>query len=316
MEEMYIPEIHMCNGVCWKSNYGGILMNRLLINFSYILKTSFKWTASFFAILGFIGTFTPLEELIDYSEKLWKKILISILILVGIWVVSFIIISLITLYKKQYTILEINNHKVFVQYGDLFSSDEVSDTKNRNIVVPVNRCFDTLVDDDLISSNTLHGMAINKLISEGYTRENIDDLIDSNLMSQKCQYSLINANNKRSGKLKRYPVGTVAEVKATDDCNYFLLGLSSFDENLVANVSDDEYVLALSRLIEFCNKRSQQYPVVMPLIGGGLSRTGKSEREILEYLVSLIKLNKNKLHYDLYIVIRENGRSTIPIVDL
>ena len=236
--------------------------------------------------------------------------------MVGIWLVTLIIISLITYNKKQYTVLEVNNHKVFVQYGNLFSPDEVNKTKRRYIVVPANCCFDTLVDDDLISSNTVHGIAINKLISEGYTRKKIDDLIDLSLTSQKCQYNLLNANNKRSGNLKRYPVGTVAEVKATDNCNYFFLGLSSFDENLVANVSDEEYVLALSRLIEFCNKRSQQYPVVMPLIGCGLSRTGKSEREVLEYLVSLIKLNKNKLQYDLYIVVRENGRTTIPIAGL
>ena len=34
------------------------------------------------------------------------------------------------------------------------------------------------------------------------------------------------------------------------------------------------------------------------------------------FAYEMIKLNKNKLHYDLYIVVRENGRSTIPIVDL
>lgn len=291
-------------------------MNRLIVNSNYIIKKSFKCTASVFAILGFVSTFTPLDEIINDSEKLWKKILISILILIVIWFFSLIGISVKTYYKKQYTVLEVNNHKVFVQYGDLFSPSEVKEAKQRHVVVPVNRCFDTLVDDDLISSNTLHGIAINKLISEGHTRKNIDDLIDLSLISQKCQYELLNAKDKRSGNLKRYPIGTIAEVRATDDCNYFFLGLSWFDENLVANVSDNEYVLALSRLIEFCNKRSQQYPVVMPLVGGGLSRTGKSEREILEYIVSLIRLNKNKLQYDLHIVVRENGRSTIPIAGL
>lgn len=291
-------------------------MKRLLANFRYIFNASLKWTTAVFAFLGFVGTFSPLEEFIDESVELWKRILFSLLILVVVWIFSLVINSIITCLRKKYIVFEANNHKVFVQYGDLLSSDVVKETNKRNIVVPVNRCFDTLVDDDLVSSNTLHGIVINKLISNGYTRKQIDNLIDSSLMSQKCHYTMLDRNDKRSGKLKRYPIGTVAEVKVKDDYTFFLLGLSSFDKNLVAHVSDEEYVLALCRLIDFCNKRAQQYPVIMPLIGGGLSRTGKSEKDILEYLIKLIKLNKIQLHYDLHIVVRENGKTTIPIVDL
>ena len=52
--------------------------------------------------------------------------------------------------KNKYEVLELNGgYHVYVQYGDLFSEAEVTNpSMRRNIVIPVNRCFDTKVDDD------------------------------------------------------------------------------------------------------------------------------------------------------------------------
>lgn len=48
-------------------------------------------------------------------------------------------------------------------------------------------------------------------------------------------------------------------------------------------------MVAIQRLIEYCNARSQGYPIVMPLIGAGLSKTKNDERSILEFIVKLLK---------------------------
>ena len=292
-------------------------MKRLCANISYIFRQSFQWTAAVFAILGFVGTFVPLSDFINGSLELWKRILISTLILGGIWIVSFVVSAIVTSVKRKYVVFEVNGHRVFVQYGDLFSPDEVSEEiGRRNIVIPVNRCFDTLVDDDLISANTLHGKAINRLLSNGFSKEQIDTCIQNSLNSQGQPSESLFTKNKRSGNLQRYPVGAVAEISESAECNFFLLGLTSFDEDLTAHVTDEDYVLALSRVLKFCNQRSQQYPVVMPLIGGGLSRTGKNERDILEYMIKLVKLNKDLIQFDLHIVVRDSGRDTVPIADI
>ncbi len=50
---------------------------------------------------------------------------------------------------------------MIVKFGDIFSEEYKS--KNVVIAIPVNRCFDTIVNDKLISSNTLHGKVINKI---------------------------------------------------------------------------------------------------------------------------------------------------------
>ena len=91
---------------------------------------------------------------------------------------------------------------------------------------------------------------------------------------------------------------------------------STFDKNLKAFTSEEEYVLAMMRLLEFCNERSQQFPVVMPLIGAGLSRTKKSEKDILNYIIGLVKMNRELINYDLHIIVRDNGKESIAIIDL
>lgn len=108
-------------------------------------------------------------------------------------------------------------------------------------------------------------------------------------------------------------MGTVAEVKFNDNCTFFFLGLSKFGKDLKAETTDEEYLLAMERLLEFCNARAQGYPVIMPLIGAGLSRTMKSKTEILNYLVSLIKLKKAEFNFDIHIVVRESDKERIPI---
>lgn len=127
----------------------------------------------------------------------------------------------------------------------------------------------------------------------------------------------LDKKDKRSGNLERYSVGAIAEVKVDDKLNYFFLGITCFDRNLHANMSEEEYVLALVRLLEFCNVRSQGLPVIVPLIGGGAANdTQKSEWDILDYLVKFIKMNRRFINCDIHIVVRDNGRESIGIADV
>jgi hypothetical protein len=278
-----------------------------------------KWTSGLFAFLGLIGTFTSLSDLLHDTTSIQRRILISIIILTGVWVASFIVCAFYVSCKRRFNLLEVSNgYHVYVQYGDVFDEEEVlNPQERRNIVIPVNRCFDTLVDDDLVSSKTLHGIAMNKLYSEGFFNPStLNAEIQKNLTTQMVKSDTVLRSDKRSGNLQRFPIGTVAEIKYTATCTYFFLGLSTFDKDLHAHTSDEEYVLALMKLLEFCNTRSQKYPVVMPLIGAGASETKKSERDILEYIIKLIKLNKGLINCDIHIVVRDSGKENIAITDL
>lgn len=294
-------------------------MKRIWLNRKYIAKRATKWTGNIFAFGGLLGTFVSLSDWLDANTSIQCRIAISVGILLSVWLLSFVVCSAFASKKKRYEILELNGgYHVYVQYGDVFSDQEViNPNKRRNIVIPVNRCFDTKVDDDLISSNTLHGIALNKLYVAGLFDDNSLNIeIQKQLHNRQITATHLIREEKRSGNLERFPSGTVAEVKVSDTCTYFLLGLSSFDSNLKAITTDDDYVLALMRMLEYCNDRAQQFPVVMPLIGGGLSRTQKSERNILEYIIKLIELNKNLIHFDIHIVVRDSGKASVAITDI
>lgn len=111
-------------------------------------------------------------------------------------------------------------------------------------------------------------------------------------------------------------MGTVAEVAVSEKLTYFFLGLSTFDKDLKANTTLEEYGIAIVRLLDFCDRRSQGFPVVMSLIGGGLSRTGIQERDILPYIVSLIRMERSKVHGDVHIVVSKMLKDSIPIAGL
>lgn len=294
-------------------------MKRILLNRKYLIKQATIWTSRVFAILGLLGTFVSLNDLLDNQLSIGCRIMISAFILLVVWVVSFILKAVFVIRKDRYEILEFNGgYHVYVQYGDLFSENVVmSPMTRRNVVIPVNRCFDTIVDDDLISSNSLQGIALEKIYESGaFDEVSLNAEIQRNLHDRGLVPVHITRGEKRKGNLDRYPVGTVAEVRVSDTCTYFFLGLSTFDSNLKAVTSDDDYVLALMRLLEFCDDRSQQFPVVMPLVGGGLSRTEKNEWDILKFIISLVKLNKEYFHCDIHIVVRDSGKDSIPITDI
>lgn len=294
-------------------------MKRTLLNLNYITKQATQWTGGVFALLGLASTFVSLSDILDDNMSFWYRLLISVSILPGVWVGTFICCAIYLRCKRRIEILEVNSgHHVYVQYGDIFSEDEVLEPdKRRNIVIPVNRCFDTLIDDDLISSTSLHGIAMKQIYSSGtYDSNSLNEQMQRNLKQQQIQTESLDPLKKRKGNLGRYPVGCISEVQVSSKCAFFFLGLTTLDENLKASVSDVDYVTALMKLLEFCNTRSQGFPVVIPLIGGGLSRTTKMERDILEYLVKLIKLNRNLVNCDIHIVVRDSGKSSIAITDI
>ena len=87
------------------------------------------------------------------------------------------------------------------------------------------------------------------------------------------------------------------------------------DANLSASVSDEDYATALMKLLLFCKFRSQGYPILIPLVGTGLAKTGKSEREVLEYLVHFFELHKQHIHSDIHIVVHEIRKNDVPITN-
>ena len=140
-------------------------MKKLWINRFYIGKLATNGTGVIFAFIGIINTLVPLDSIFSEKISFCRRIIITLLIVAGVWLLCFIGCSFFVLIIKRIKLYEVNNgHSVYVQYGDLFSDNIISDNdKKRNIVIPVNRCFDTIVDNEYEQVSFFHKLKNNCL---------------------------------------------------------------------------------------------------------------------------------------------------------
>lgn len=285
-----------------------------------IFKGACRYVGILYAVWGFLSVWFSLECCLPTEWTFWNKLALAVSVLFVLFVVSLIGCTCCVLLKKSNTICtSTSNHKVIVQYGDVYSSDVITPgySARRNIVVNVNRCFDTIVNNNLVSDKTQHGRLMKRLYDQGlYTPDSLNDAIQRNLNYQHSHYEDLTVANKSQGNTYRYECGTVAEIQGEEGVVYFLLGMSKFDSQFKASTSKEEFCIAIQRLIEFCHSRSQGYPVVLPLLGSDMARTNISQNEILSYIVNVFKINKDKISCDYHIVIYEGDKDRISIENL
>lgn len=292
-------------------------MRYIWINKGYIAKIASTITGGFYALLGFIGTLVPLDEILSDKMSIWIRSIISAAILIGIWGFCFVAVSIHMTRKNRFKVLSANNgYALYLQYGNIFDANEVIDSsQRRNIVVPVNRCFDTHVDNHIVSAQTVHGATFNSLYASGkYTEESLSMTIGKLL--ENTSYESLSEEEKPEGNRRRYPVGTVVDLPGYGTEHFFLWALSTFDSNLKAHTSMQEYALAVQKLIESCNEESEGFPVVLPLVGTGLSRTKKNQQDVLKYLINAFRINKDEINCDIHIVVRDDMKNEIAIMNI
>lgn len=98
--------------------------------------------------------------------------------------------------------------------------------------------------------------------------------------------------------------------------HFLLWALSTFDRNLKAYTSMQEYALAVQKLVEACNTESEGFPIVLPLVGTGLSRTKKDQQDVITYLINVFRLNKSEINCDIHIVVREDIKNEVSIMNI
>lgn len=296
-----------------------IIKKRIFTNKLFCFNFAIKGTCAVFTVWGMISFFVPGDKLLDGGLPWWIRLFLAILIVIVIFMVIYIIGVVIAFKTNKIDLLDIgNNHHVYVQYGDALSPDVLEPnpaTEKRNILVSVNRCFDTIIDDDVISCKSLHGQAMKNLYTAGeYTEETLNAQIQQKLKDQ--PYISVKRHDKPKGNLKRYTEGTVAEIESSSGCVFFFLGMTCLDQMFHPYISDVEYGISLIKALQYCIDRNQGYPVIIPLIGGGRAQTRKEEKDILEFLVKLIQMNKLSINCDIHIVVRKTAKDSISILGL
>lgn len=294
------------------------IFSRFWLDKAFITRRSCQVVGCIYTICGFLSVWFSFSDCLPKDWTFWYKLLLSIGVLFGISIICGFIVTWFTLSQTKKIVLTSNSgHKVYVQYGDIYSPSIVSANyeERRNIVVSVNRCFDTIVDNDIVSDKSQHGRVMNKLYAKGlYTSDTLNEKIQEKLRGE--PYVDLTRTNKSKGNTFRYDVGTIAEIQGDNPIIYFFLGLTKFDSHFMASTTKDEFVLAIQKLIDYCNTRSQGYPIIMPLIGSNLARTDISQKDILKYLIQAFKINREKISADIHIVIWKGDKDKISIHNL
>lgn len=290
------------------------MITRIKNNAKYVF-TRFTFIASIiFGLISILQLFVGWDLLGVKDEDTKCKILI-----LGMLLVVCIIVALIwgAFFSNKKTILTEDEVEIIVKYGDLFKvAFPKTPKKEKIVVIAVNCCFDTVISKDLVKSDSVHGQFLQKFIKSDSDRLQLDNEIESSLQEFDVPYETLSRSDKRYGKLKRYPLGSVARVNGKNGITFFLLALTKFDINCVAHCNKHEYVDCVLKLFEYYDAHGQGNDLYLYPMGTKMARTGLSKKEALDTIVTLTKISKEYLKSQTTIIVDRRNKNEISIMEL
>lgn len=283
-----------------------------------MLKQLFKISCkNFLSILSFLSLLATFINISDFykSNNLLNHIFKVIITFLVIYLLIFGCTLLYYHFKRRVVYFKYNRFEVSGTYGNILDYIGVSKV---NLIVPVNSCFDTKIDDSVISTNSLHGKVIkflydNNLVSQTVLDKKIKrSLSDQNISSVKIGND-VKKGGKSVGNYKRYPIGSTAFVDI-GNVRYHFIALSIIENNKNAVTSNQDYLTVLNAIVDNCFRNSNGNPIYLPLVGSGLSKLDYNHQQQLEFMVKYFMLRKTKLTSDVEIVIRKEDRDKISIL--
>lgn len=245
-----------------------------------------NWVAWIGTILSLFCLFFDIPVEYKQSIAIIFILVLSLLYLV-LWIRS-------NYYSKR--TLHINNSTVEIKIGDIFSDEDGLRA------IAFNEYFDTLVDDKIISRNSLNGQFIDNYV------KNIIELdeaisLDSSLLEQQIELN----TNRATGKQQKYKLGAIFPYQMKDQV-FLLTSLTHFDAYNRAYLSMPDY---LNFLISFWDSVDKVYAgrsIIIPLFGSGITRFTKGyddaqDQELLDIIIWTFKISRIKFTYPAKLII-------------
>ena len=261
-----------------------------------------KLWANFIKVVSAVAAVLSLVlTVVDIDQKL--RLIISAVIL-AILIIIFLVMWYIANHTDEKK-LKINSSNVTIKYGDLFAENGIK-------VIAFNEYFDTQVDNKVIAKSSLNGIFINEHSGGANT---IDDAIDNEMRLRK---NIIKDNVPRpyGGKRIKYKLGSVCPYG-----DFILLALSHFDDDNKAYISVEDYISCLMHMWNELDAFYAGRPIVLPLLGSGITRFNNSDitpQELLKYILITFKVSKVKFNNtsSLTIVLNDKIRDDINLFDI
>ncbi|HCH0957977.1 TPA: macro domain-containing protein [Vibrio parahaemolyticus] len=256
-------------------------------------------------LIATVATTSSLVTLYSFFIKTSPSPIGESLLFLVILLFSNFFIALFLSTEKNSINLKINNTtKLSVYFGDIGECE--------NIVVPVNDFFDTLVNDEVVSKNSLHGKFIKNVF--GGNEKELQSLIDNALEDQPYE----TVTNRKINRNKRYELGTVAKINHNGK-DYYLVALTKFNLSNKAYIDSSAYQIVIAKLLSFIGSHSQGKKVSLPLLGGS-ARSGittLTKQQKLELLILSMSLSDTlSVDNGLELVLSEHDKEELSLNSL
>lgn len=164
---------------------------------------------------------------------------------------------------------------------DIYIEIRVCDLFSRPgaLIVGSNTTFDTTLDDHTISARSVQGQFTKRYFPDVKV---LDREISDSLGGTKFEELTI--TNKPYGKLRRYPVGTVAAVSFSGRRGY-MLAIATLNRHRVAEATRQDVLDALPDLWELIRSRGGLDPLSCPILGSGFSRLNAQREDLMREIV-------------------------------
>lgn len=189
--------------------------------------------------------------------------------------------------------------KVTIKFGDIF------DEKGWR-AVGVNDFFDSTVDDDLVSTNSLNRKTITRFW--GGNVKDWERQIDSCL--KRLDYS---SETRERGRERRYPIGTTARAFSGNDKFLFVALAKTNAETNVASGDTEMVIRAVRGMAREARAACSLEPLVVPLLGSGLARTGIKNSVLVDMILAAIfeESREGRITGDIRVVLPKDKASQI-----
>lgn len=286
------------------------------------IKNNLKHICSRFTLLASMvfGAISIVQMFVDWSafgieEVNFKcKIIVFLAVLFACGICAIIWGVFLS---NKITVFSEDDVQIVVKYDDLMKiAFPRKQKEERIVVIAVNCCFDTEISQDLIREQTVHGQFLKQFVSNEFEKQCLDNAIEKSMLEFDVIPKQLERSEKRYGKLKRYPLGSVARINGKNGVTFFLLALTEFDKECKAHCDKHQYVECILKLFEYYDSHGQGMDMYLYPMGTSMARTGLTRNEALETVVTLTKISKEHLKSKTTIVVDKKNKNEIAITDI
>ncbi len=167
-----------------------------------------------------------------------------------------------------------NDTKIIVKFGDLFAEMGWK-------AIAVNDFFDSIADEDLVSSRSLHGFVLNNYWTKN--RYDWEKQISGSLRKRTGQ-----TERRSNGNRTRYPIGTTARAcTKTQKFLFVALGRTDAQSNLTT-ANAEMLICAVRGMVSEARAACSMEPLVIPLMGSGMSRVGIKNSVLVDLIITAV----------------------------